>query len=89
VRSSSAAGRLWLGGIVGFVTVFGLTLRNGIVLIAHFEHLRRARGAPLDHRSLASGAGDRLAPVLMTALVTGIALVPLILLGGHAGRQRP
>ncbi len=82
-----AAGRLSLGAIVGFVTVFGLTLRNGIVLIAHFEQLRRERGAPLDDRSLASGAGDRLAPVLMTALVTGIALVPLILLGGHAGGE--
>ncbi len=82
-----AAGRLSLGAIVGFVTVFGLTLRNGIVLIAHFEQLRREGGARLDHASLARGAGDRLAPILMTALVTGIALVPLILLGGHAGGE--
>jgi len=82
-----AAGQLSLGAIVGFVTVFGLTLRNGMVLIAHFEHLRRERGGPLDDRAVTSAAGDRLAPVLMTALVTGIALVPLIVLGNRAGGE--
>jgi Cu/Ag efflux pump CusA len=82
-----AAGHLSLGAIVGFVTVFGITIRNGIVLVAHFRHLEAARGGPLDTAGLISGAADRLAPILMTALVTAIALVPLIALGGHAGGE--
>ena len=82
-----AGGRLSLGAIVGFVTVFGITIRNGIVLVAHFLHLERERGGALDRPALVAGAADRLAPILMTALTTGIALVPLLLLGGRAGGE--
>jgi len=82
-----AGGRLSLGAIVGFVTVFGITIRNGIVLVAHFLHVERERGAPLDGVALVAAAADRLAPILMTALTTGIALVPLLLLGGRAGGE--
>ena len=82
-----AGGQLSLGAIVGFVTVFGITIRNGIVLIAHFLHVEREQGAPLDAPGLVAAAADRLAPILMTALVTGIALLPLLFLGGRAGGE--
>jgi Cu/Ag efflux pump CusA len=82
-----AGGRLSLGAIVGFVTVFGITIRNGIVLIAHFRHEARARGTALGPDAIAAAAADRLVPILMTALVTGIALVPLLALGGRAGGE--
>jgi CzcA family heavy metal efflux pump len=81
-----AGGRLSLGAIVGFVTVFGITIRNGIVLVAHFRHVERERGV-LDRSALVTAAADRLAPILMTALVTGIALLPLLGLGGRAGGE--
>lgn len=82
-----AHGRLSLGAIVGFVTVFGITIRNGIVLIAHFRHIERERGRALNRAELAGAAANRLAPILMTALATGIALLPLLALGGHAGGE--
>jgi Cu/Ag efflux pump CusA len=82
-----AGGRLSLGAIVGFVTVFGITIRNGIVLIAHFRHLEAERGGRLGRAELVAAAGDRLAPILMTALTTGIALLPLLWLGGRAGGE--
>ena len=82
-----AGGRLSLGAIVGFVTVFGITIRNGIVLVAHFLHVERERGEALAPAALVAAAGDRLAPILMTALTTGIALVPLLFLGGRAGGE--
>jgi len=82
-----AGGRLSLGAIVGFVTVFGITIRNGIVLVAHFLHVEREEGRSLDPAALVHAAGDRLAPILMTALTTGIALVPLLFLGGRAGGE--
>lgn len=82
-----AGGRLSLGGIVGFVTVFGITIRNGIVLIAHYRWVEREQGVRLDHAGLVTASVERLAPILMTALVTGIALVPLLFLGGRAGGE--
>ncbi len=82
-----AGGRLSLGAIVGFVTVFGITVRNGIVLIAHFLHVEAEHGGALDDAALVAAATDRLAPIVMTALVTGIALLPLLFLGGRAGGE--
>jgi Cu/Ag efflux pump CusA len=82
-----AAGALSLGAIVGFVTVFGITVRNGIVLIAHFRHVEHERGERLDDAGIVAASVERLAPILMTALVTGIALLPLLLLRGQAGGE--
>jgi Cu/Ag efflux pump CusA len=84
---AGAGGALSLGAIVGFVTVFGITLRNGIVLVAHFRRVEHERGAALTVDELAAAAADRLAPILMTALVTGIALLPLLALGGRPGGE--
>jgi len=82
-----AYGRLSLGAIVGFVTVFGVTIRNGIVLIAHLRQVEVEHGRTLDHIEIATAAANRLAPILMTALTTGIALLPLLALGGRAGGE--
>src|SRR5262245_41772648 len=82
-----AGGRLSLGAIVGFVTVFGITIRNGIVLVAHFLHVERELARPLTPAEIACASADRLAPILMTALVTGTALLPLLALGGRAGGE--
>jgi len=70
---------LSMGGMVGFVTVFGITLRNSIMLIAHYEHLTRNEHMAWGPQTAIRGAKERLAPILMTALVTALGLLPLAL----------
>ena len=83
------AGRasLSLGTLVGFVTLFGITMRNSIMMISHFEHLVRAEGMVWGLEAALRGATERLAPILMTALVTGLGLLPLAVGSGSAGRE--
>ncbi len=80
-------GLLSLGSMVGFVTLFGITLRNSILMISHYERLvmvdRRAWGQD----TAIEGAADRLVPILMTSLVTGLGLLPLALGAGEPGRE--
>jgi Cu/Ag efflux pump CusA len=80
-------GSLSLGSMVGFVTLFGITLRNGIMMISHFQHLVNEEGHPWNFDTAIKGASERLAPILMTALVTGLGLLPLALGSGAAGRE--
>jgi Cu/Ag efflux pump CusA len=80
-------GRLSLGSLVGFVTLFGITLRNSIMLISHFEHLVEAEGMSWGPDAAIRGASERLLPILMTALVTGLGLLPLALGSGDPGRE--
>lgn len=68
---------LSMGGMVGFVTVFGITLRNSIMLIAHYEHLVHVEGVPWGQQAAIRGAQERVIPILMTALVTAFGLLPL------------
>jgi CzcA family heavy metal efflux pump len=82
----AAGGTLTLGAMVGFVTLFGITLRNSIMLIAHYQHLVRA-GHPWNGATATLGAAERLAPILMTALVTGLGLLPLALQSGEPGNE--
>lgn len=80
-------GTLSIGTLVGFVTIFGITMRNGIMLLSHYEHLVTKEGAPWNLETVARGATERLLPILMTALVTGLGVLPLALGSGEAGRE--
>jgi len=76
-----------LGTLVGFVTLFGITMRNSILMISHFEHLVRYEGMTWNLEAAVRGASERLLPILMTALVTGLGLLPLAIGSGEAGRE--
>jgi len=80
-------GVLSLGALVGFVTLFGISARNAILLISHAEHLVRVEGAPWSHATMLRAVRERVTPILMTALVTAFGLAPLALESGQAGRE--
>ncbi len=80
-------GEVSLGSLVGFVTVFGITLRNSIMLISHYEHLVSVEGEAWGLPAALRGARERLVPILMTALVTGLGLLPLALGRNAPGRE--
>ena len=81
------AGVLSLGSLVGFLTVLGIAGRNGILMLAHFQHLEREEGVPFGPELVLQGAKDRLAPILMTASATGLAFVPLVIAGTAPGNE--
>jgi CzcA family heavy metal efflux pump len=76
-----------LGSLVGFLTVFGIAARNQILLINHYQHLERYEGEPFGLGLAVRGAVERLSPILMTALATGLALVPLVIVGDVPGAE--
>ena len=76
-----------IGSLVGFFTVIGITARNGIMVISHFQHLESEEGMPFGPELVLRGARERLAPILMTTLATGLALVPLVVAGDIAGQE--
>jgi CzcA family heavy metal efflux pump len=80
-------GLLSLGSMVGFVTLFGITLRNSILMISHYEHLVAFEHRTWGLETAIQGAADRLIPILMTSLVTGLGLLPLALGVGEPGRE--
>jgi Cu/Ag efflux pump CusA len=80
-------GILSLGSLVGFLTVFGIAARNGILMVSHFQHLEREEGVPFGPALVLRGAKERLAPILMTACATGLALVPLAVAGSIPGHE--
>ena len=83
----ATGGMLSLGGMVGFVTLLGITLRNSILMIAHYEHLVEVEGMTWGLDAAIRGAGDRLTPILMTSIVTGLGVLPLAIGVGDAGRE--
>ena len=83
----SGGPKLSIGALVGFVTLFGITARNSIMMISHFEHLVQSEGMSWGLPSAIRGASERLIPILMTALVTALGLLPLALGAGEAGRE--
>jgi CzcA family heavy metal efflux pump len=80
-------GVLSLGSLVGFVSVLGIAARNGIMLISHYRHLETVEGVAFGSELMVRGAEERLAPILMTALVTALALLPVVVAGHRAGHE--
>lgn len=78
---------LSIGSLIGLVTVFGISARNAILLLAHYEHLVCEEGAVWNDALAWRGASERLRPVLMTALATSLGLIPLALGVGRAGHE--
>ena len=76
-----------LGSLVGFFTILGIAARNGIMMISHFQHLERHEGEPFGPGLVLRGARERLAPILMTALATGLAIIPLVIAGDLPGHE--
>ncbi|MEZ6050384.1 MAG: efflux RND transporter permease subunit [Planctomycetaceae bacterium] len=86
-RSNSGGGVISLGSLIGFVTVLGVASRNGIMLVDHFRTLQNVDGLPFGHDLILRGSAERLSPILMTALTTGLALVPLVVSGNLPGHE--
>jgi Cu/Ag efflux pump CusA len=82
-----SGGWLSLGSVVGFVTLFGITLRNSIMLVSHYQHLVEVEKLPWNLETAKLGAAERLPSILMTALVTALGLMPLALGSGEPGRE--
>jgi Cu/Ag efflux pump CusA len=78
---------LSLGALVGLVTVFGISARNAILLLSYYEQLVSQEGRPWDGATLILGANERLAPVLMTAILTAMGLAPLAIAINQPGQE--
>jgi Cu/Ag efflux pump CusA len=76
-----------LGSLVGIITVLGIAARNSILLIQHYRHLEAQEGEPFGLGLVLRGASERLSPILMTTLCTGLALLPLIVAGSIPGYE--
>ena len=83
----AGGGWLSIGSMVGFVTLFGITLRNSIMMLSHYEYLVTDEGMAWGPEAAIRGASERLVPILMTALVTALGLLPLAIGAGDPGRE--
>jgi CzcA family heavy metal efflux pump len=81
------SGILSLGSVVGFFTILGIVARNGIMQIAHFQHLEKEEGMSFGPDLVLRGATERITPIMMTALTTALALVPLLITGNIPGQE--
>ena len=91
IEASAVA--VWLGGgvlsiasLVGFITLFGIATRNGIMMVTHYRHLLAVEKLPL-REAVIQGSVDRLVPILMTALTAALALIPIVIAAGEPGNE--
>jgi Cu/Ag efflux pump CusA len=82
-----SSGIISLGSMVGLLTILGIATRNGIMMISHFQHLEEEEGEVCGPALVLRGAKERIAPIMMTALTTGLALLPLIIAGDIPGQE--
>jgi CzcA family heavy metal efflux pump len=82
-----SGGVLSVASLIGFITVFGIAARNGIMLVSHIRHLQLHEGVTDLREAVRKGALERVAPILMTALAAGLGLIPLPLGGGKPGNE--
>jgi CzcA family heavy metal efflux pump len=75
-----------IASLVGFITLFGIAVRNGILMVSHYNHLIDEESLPLQE-AVIQGSLERLSPILMTAMTTGLALVPLVIAGDKPGSE--
>jgi CzcA family heavy metal efflux pump len=83
----ATGGLMTVGAMVGFVTLFGITMRNSMMMISHYEHLVEQEEVTWGVEAALRGASERLVPILMTAIVTALGLLPLAIGSGEPGRE--
>ncbi len=82
-----SGGILSVASIIGFITLFGIATRNGIMLVSHVRHLMEVEGETDLRRAILRGAAERVSPILMTALAAGLALIPVAMGAGKPGSE--